>query len=61
MNNDLKIGLKAWQANTDLQSVFNEPKAINYMCAYLCKSEESWSYAMKQALLKKIKRIVMNK
>ena len=61
VNNDLKIGLSAWQANMDLQSVLNEPKAINYMCAYLSKSEESWSYAMKQALLKKIKRIVMNK
>ena len=50
MNNYFKIGLSAWQANMDIQPVFNEHKAIAYMCAYLSKSEESCSYVMKQAL-----------
>ena len=49
VNNYSKIGLSAWQANMDIQPVFNEHKAIAYMCAYLCKSEESCSYATKQA------------
>ena len=34
----------------DIQPVFNEHKAIAYMCAYLSNSEESCSYAVKQAL-----------
>ena len=34
----------------NIQPVFNEHKAGAYMCAYLSKSEESCSYAMKQAL-----------
>ena len=50
MNNYFKIGLSAWQADMDIQPVFNEHKAFAYMCAYLSNSEESCSYAMKQAL-----------
>ena len=50
MNNDFKICLSAWQANMNIQPVFNEHKAIAYICAYLSKSEESCSYAIKQAL-----------
>ena len=34
----------------DLHPVFSEHKVIAYMCGYLSKSEEWWSYAMKQAL-----------
>ena len=50
VKNCFKIGLSAWQVNMDIQPVFNEHKAVAYMCAYLSKSEESCSYAMKQAL-----------
>ena len=50
VNNYFKIGLSAWQANMDLHPVFSEHKVIAYMYGYLSKSEEWWSYAMKQAL-----------
>ena len=50
LKNYFKIGLSAWQANMDIQPVFNEHKAIANMCAYLSKSEEPCSYAMQQAL-----------
>ena len=55
MNNSFKIGLSAWQANMDVQPGFNKHTAIAYMCAYLSKSEESCSYAMKQSLKISIK------
>ena len=42
--------LKAWQANIDLQSVYNYYKAVSYMTAYFSKSENSISEAMKQAI-----------
>ena len=44
------------QANMNIQPVFNEHKAIAYMCAYLSKSKESHSYAMKQALRTSIEK-----
>ena len=50
VNDYFKMSLSAWQANMDIQPVFNEHTAIAYMCAYLSKSEESCSYALKQAL-----------
>ena len=50
VSNDFKIGLSTWQANKDIQPVFNEHKASAYIYAYLSKSEESCSYEMKQAL-----------
>ena len=34
----------------DIQSVFNQYKAVTYMCKYLSKSEDECSKAMKQAL-----------
>ena len=37
-------GLMAWGANMDIQPVFN-----HYKCAYLSKSENECSVAMKQA------------
>ena len=40
----------AWEANMDMQPVFNHDKAVAYMCAYLSKSENKCSVAMKQAL-----------
>ena len=32
-------GLMAWEANMNIQPVFNHYKAVAYMCAYLSKSE----------------------
>ena len=49
VNNYFEEGLMAWQANTDIQPVFNEYKAVTYMCAYFSKSEDEISEAMKQA------------
>ena len=40
----------AWEANMDIQPVFNHYKAVAYMCAYLSKSENECSVAIKQAL-----------
>ena len=50
VNNYFKAGLLSWEANLDIQPVFNEYKAIAYMCAYLSKSEDACTRAMKQAL-----------
>ena len=49
VNNYFSDGLKAWQANMDIQPVFNEYKAVTYMCSYFSKSEDQCSAAMKQA------------
>ena len=38
VNNYFTEGLNAWQANMDIQPVFNAYKAITYMCKYLSKS-----------------------
>ena len=51
VNNYFAEGLLAWEANMDIQPVFNEFKAITYMCKYLSKSEDECSKAMKQALV----------
>ena len=40
----------AWKANMDIQPVFNQNKAVAYMCAYLSKSEDECSLAMTQAV-----------
>ncbi|XP_066911415.1 uncharacterized protein [Clytia hemisphaerica] len=50
VNNYFDEGLLAWQANIDLQPVFNHYKAVQYMCAYFSKNETSSSNAMKEAL-----------
>ena len=50
INNYFKTGLETWNANMDIQLVLNERKAISYICAYLSKSEETCSQAMKHAL-----------
>ena len=54
VNNYFEEGLTAWQANIDLQPVFNYYKAVTYMCAYFSKSEDEVSEAMKQRQQKKI-------
>ena len=43
------LGLKAWQVYVDIQPVFNEYKAVAYMCQCFSKTEEKSSQAMKKA------------
>ena len=50
VNNYFADGLIAWEANLDIQPVFNHYKAVAYMCAYLSKNEDEYSHAMKQAV-----------
>ena len=50
VNNYFRVGLEAWEANMDIQPAFNEKRAVTYMCAYLSKSEDTCSSAVKQAL-----------
>ena len=63
VNNYFRIGLEAWEANMDIQPVSNEQNTVAYMCAYLSKSEDKCSNAMKQALKYplKINVVIMNK
>ena len=37
-NKYFEVGLKAWQASIDIQPVFNEYKAVAYMCQYFSKT-----------------------
>ena len=50
VNNYNKVCLGAWEANIDIQPVFNYYKAVSYMCSYFSKSETESSLAMKKAL-----------
>ena len=56
INNYSKTGLEAWNANIDIQVILNEQKAMSYMYAYLSKSEETCSKAMKHALRESIEK-----
>ena len=49
INKYFEDGLTAWEANLDIQPVLDYYKAFSYMCAYLSKSEDESSEAMKQA------------
>ena len=49
VNNYFDIGLQAWEANIDIQPVFDYCKAITYMCSYLSKEEHECLQVMKQA------------
>ena len=49
LNNYFDIDLLAWEANIDIQSMFDFDKAVTYMCCYLSKQEDEYSQAMKQA------------
>ena len=49
INNYCDVGLKAWQANMDMQPVFHEYKEVTYTCQYFSKTEDRCSQAMKQA------------
>ena len=50
VNNYFSDGLLSWEANLDIQPVFNHYKAVAYMCSYLSKSEDECSQAMSQAV-----------
>ena len=50
----------AWEANMNIQPVFNHYKAVAYMCAYLSKSENECSVAMKQAVRDAFKKELNN-
>ena len=50
VTNYFNIGLLGWEANVDIQPVFNYYKATTYICSYLYKQEDEYSQAMKQAL-----------
>ena len=50
INNFLEEDLQAWEANIDIQLVFNHCKAVPYMCADFSKAEDKTSEAMKQAV-----------
>ena len=49
INNYFALGLEAWEANLDIQPVFNYFKAVSYMCSYFSKCETESSIAMKKA------------
>ena len=51
MNNYFYDKLMAWEANMDIQPVFNHYKAVAYISTYLSKSENECSVAMKQAAI----------
>ena len=47
VNNYFCYGLMVLEANMDIQPVFNHYEAVAYICAYLSKSENECSAAMK--------------
>ena len=49
VNDNFDIQLKAWEANMDIQAVFNEYKAVRYMCQYVSETEDQCFQAMKQS------------
>ena len=49
VKNYFDVGLKVWQTNMEIQPVFNEYKAVTYMCKYFSKTEDQCSQAMKEA------------
>ena len=50
INNFSEGSLQAWQANIDIQPVFNHYKVVTYMCSYFSKAEDETSEVMKQAV-----------
>ena len=51
INNYNPFILKAWQANMDLQPVFNHHKCVTYLCSYMTKGETQCSEAIRAASL----------
>ena len=50
VNNYFCHGLMTWEANMDIQPVFNQYKAAAYLCAYLSKSKQECSLATSQVV-----------
>ena len=46
-NHYFDVGLEAWHSNMNTQPVFNEYKAVTYMCQFFSKTEDQCSQAMK--------------
>lgn len=51
---NIDIGLFAWEANIDIQSIFNYYKDVTYTCSYLSKDEDECSQAMKKVFIEAI-------
>ena len=49
INNYNPIILIAWQANIDIQPVFNHHKCVTYLCSYMSKGETHCSEAIRAA------------
>ena len=49
VNNYFPESLLVWEANLDIQSVFNQYKAVAYMFGYLLRCEDECFQAMIQA------------
>ena len=47
INNFFSEGLQAWQANIDIQPIFNHYKTVTYIRAYVSKGEDEKFEAMK--------------
>ena len=61
MNNYFCDGLIAWEENMDIQPVFKAVfKAVAYMCAYLSKSKNECSVAIKKAVRDAFEKEVNN-
>ena len=50
VNNYFSNGLLRWEANTDIQPVYNAHKAVTYMCSYFSKNKDKCSTLMKETL-----------
>ena len=48
VNNNFDVGLKAWQANMEIQPVFNEYKTVSYVCQYFSEIQDQRLQVMKQ-------------
>ena len=46
----------AWEANIDIQPVFDYHKAVTYVCSYLSKQEDECSETMEQAFKESLER-----
>ena len=57
VNNNFDIGLLAWEANIDIQPVFDYYKAVTYICSYLSEQKDECSQAMKQTLKEPLEKI----
>ena len=47
---NFNVGLDAWEENVSIKLVFNENKALAYMCQYFSKTEDQCLQVIKQAI-----------